>query len=399
MNICFVSQEYPEETGWGGIGTYTREMAHGLAKIGHTVCVISRALKKRQVYREADGVTIYRILPRFNISRIPMLWRSNRVWEGYHLAIALQLQKTIREQYINIVEAPALHGETTFFQFLRRKIPVVVRIHSCMPKAMELNNVPWHLPLWKSHWCERQAVSLAHGLTAPSQAIVRDNLPHLPMRCRVHVIGNPIDTDMFHPPAANQGRANDKNILFVGRIDQRKGVHILGQAIPSVWNHNPEVLFTFVGKDGRSPDGESMIKWISMRVPADKRNQLNFIDHLPRQDVISLYQKALLVILPSVWEPFGYICTEAMACGKPLVATRSGGPEEIIVDGRTGFLIPPNDPFSLAEKIIESLSDETRLRSIGREARESILKQYRTDVIVKKMVDYYRSVIERSKSE
>lgn len=397
MNICFVSQEYPDETGWGGIGTYTYEMAHGLARLGHKVVVLSRAVRQASVYQEADGVTVYRILPYFNLGKMPLLWRLNRLWEGYHLAVAIGLRRIIREHRIDLVEVPALHGETLFFQYWQPEFPVVVRIHSCMPRNLALNNIPKRLPLRKSHWCERQAVALTHHLTAPSQAIVRDNLPHLRIANleQVKVIANPIDTNLFCP-AENGGQDSDAPVLFVGRLEQLKGAHILGQAIPLVLQQMPNTKFSFVGRDGQAPGGGPMSDWILKQVPANKHTQVSFIKHIPRQDVVKLYQQARVVAFPSFWEAFGYIATEALACGKPVIATRSGGPEEIIDQEQTGFLVPRNDPAALAAEIIRVLSDVSLRRRVGAAAREKAVSVFNTPVISRQMADYYQAVIETS---
>src|SRR5262245_23267346 len=147
LAICFVSQEYPEETGWGGIGTYTYELAHSLARMGQRVCVVSRTRGSERIEQEADGVEVHRILPRLALGGVPGLWRLNRIWEGYQLAVALRLHLLLRERAIDIIEAPALHGETALFQRLWPRVPVVVRIHSSMQQVMRLNGVPDRLPL------------------------------------------------------------------------------------------------------------------------------------------------------------------------------------------------------------------------------------------------------------
>src|SRR2546425_10461353 len=103
LNICFVSQEYPAETGWGGIGTYTYEMARGLARAGHQVIVVSRALDHPQHYFEDDGVEVYRIVPSLNLDSSPVLWRLNKWWEGYRLAVAIKLKQILRQERIDII--------------------------------------------------------------------------------------------------------------------------------------------------------------------------------------------------------------------------------------------------------------------------------------------------------
>lgn len=393
LSICYVSQEYPEETGWGGIGAYTYEMAHGLARAGHQVTVLARALSREQCYEEADGVTVYRVLPRLSLGRVPLLWRFNRLWEGYHLAVGLRLRQLVRDWRVDLIEAPALHGEPILYQWLPQHVPVVIRIHSCQPKELALNNIPNRLPLRKSWWLQRQSVTRAHGLSAPSRAIVKDNLNYLPFKnCdSVKVVPNPIDAHRFRP-ASDMQTSHRLEVLYVGRLQLRKGVHVLGQAIPLVWQDLPEAHFTFVGRDGLGPEGGSMREWIMARVPQD-HNRVTFIPAVPRANIADFYQRASVVVFPSLWEPFGYVCTEGMACGKPVISTRSGGPEEIVEDGKTGFLVPPGDVQTLADKIVQ-VGAEPALRSeVGRAARQVILHKYDTPVVVGQMTAYYQSLL------
>lgn len=398
LSICFVSQEYPEETGWGGIGTYTWEIAHGLARMGHRIIVVSRALHKEQLYLESDNVLVYRILPHLSLDAFPVIWRFNRIWEGYHLAIALKLNKLINQHPIDIIEVPAIHGETILFQYSHPSFPVVVRIHSCMPKAMKLSGSRSRAALRVSLWCERRAVAMAHGLTAPSHSIVRDNFPYLPIKRDVplQIIPNPVDTNLF-APAACKFACDKVKLLYVGRIEQRKGAHILAKAIPLILLQHPETQFIFAGRDGQSPDGGSMKNWILDTLPPFVRPNIVFLDHLPRQEIISLYQEATIVTSLSVNESFGYVCVEAMASEKLLISTRSGGPEEIVEDGRTGFLVPVNDSVALANKVVEALNDRPRIRAMGGEGRQKVLNEYSTEVVAMRTTEFYNSVLRKAR--
>src|SRR6266851_4763192 len=142
MQICFVSQEYPEETGWGGIGTYTFEMAHALARTGHKAIVVSRALSHPQHYFEDDGVEVYRILPSLDLASTPVLWRLNRWWEGYRLAVAIKLKQILRERKIDLIESPELHAEPLLHSLSHSKPPLVVRLHS--GSSVVMNFEPGH---------------------------------------------------------------------------------------------------------------------------------------------------------------------------------------------------------------------------------------------------------------
>ena len=122
-------------------------------------------------------------------------------------------------------------------------------------------------------------------------------------------------------------------------------------------------------------------------------NKVDFLDHLQRSNLVSLYQESDLVVFPSLRESFGYICVEAMACGKAVIATYCGGPEEIIDDGKTGFLVSPGNTMELAEKICLVLRDSFVRQTVGAAAREKILNRYESSVVAKQIETLYLSVI------
>ena len=137
-----------------------------------------------------------------------------------------------------------------------------------------------------------------------------------------------------------------------------------------------------------------MRAWIQARVPAQHTAQVRFIDHLCRAELAGFYQQATLVVFPSFWESFGYICTEAMSYARPVIATRSGGPQEILEHGRNGFLIPLGDVQALARQVNALLGDQALCRTIGAAARERAL-DFDGQVIARRMLDLYAATIAR----
>lgn len=407
LSICFVSQEYPNETGWGGIGTYTHEMAHALARQGHRVCVVTRALQKGRIYIEDDGVVVHRVAPRLSFNQLPMLWRLNRLWEGYHLAVAQRLYKLARNGKIDIVEGAALHGETALFQYREPRFPVVVRLHSCVPLVRRLNGAPTRLSTRKSDWLERRAIAMTHAITAPSHVVVRENMPFLPLKNkRVEVIPNSIDSDVFSPSGEHRtlGRedadlpaaATGPSVLFVGRLQPLKGAELLSRAMPLVWQRHSDAQVLFVGQDDAGPHGISTKAWILSHLAEERLGQVKFLGRVQREQLVALYRAAAVVVAPSYFESFGYTCLEGMSCGKTVIATCCGGPQEIIKDGKTGFLIPVGDPVRLAERITEALSDEVLREAVGRAARARVLACYDSRIVAVQTADFYRSVVGRS---
>ena len=104
LHVCYISQEFPPETGWGGVGAYTYEMAHALAVARNQVTVITQALNAESVATEG-GVEVHRISPRPIWDNVPFFWRLNRVWPGFAWSAMLRMREINRRHPIDIIEA------------------------------------------------------------------------------------------------------------------------------------------------------------------------------------------------------------------------------------------------------------------------------------------------------
>jgi glycogen(starch) synthase len=387
LSICFVSQEYPEETGWGGIGTYTYEMAHGLARAGHKVIVVSRALDSPQHYFEDDGVEVHRILPSLNLDSAPALWRLNRWWEGYRLAVAMKLRQILRDQPVDIIESPELHAEPLLHSIAGSGPPLVVRLHSGSKVLMNFetnHSKQANLNRRAESWLIKKA---AH-VTSPSQAL-RDSVNGERGSRPLSVIPNPVDVDRFKPNSNSKPSDSAPNILCVGRPRFLKGIHVLSQAIPKVWQEIPEALFTFVpapmGKGGGSPR-EAYREFLGSLIE-DPR--IRIVDPVSRAQLPDVYRSATVCVVPSLWEGFGYVAAEAMACGVAVIASRAGGLAEIVEDGKSGILVEPGNAEELAGAIVSLIGNAERRSTIATAARKRIVDNFSRPVIAGQMADLY----------
>src|SRR5205814_4214272 len=140
----------------------------------HRAIVVSRALDQPQHYFEEDGVEVYRILPLASLDSAPVLWRLNRWWEGYRLAVAIKLKQILREQQIDVVESPELHAEPLIFSTLNSRPPLVVRLHS---GSRVVSNFESNLskPSKLTLRAESRLLRTAAYDTSPSQAL-RDSV-------------------------------------------------------------------------------------------------------------------------------------------------------------------------------------------------------------------------------
>lgn len=393
MKIGLISREYPEETGWGGIGAYTYELAHGLARLGHQVTVFSMAIRQERRYQEADGVTVWRLGGHYDLSKVPLVWRLNRLWHPHYLAVAKAVRSIEREGGLDIIESPSLLGQSALYQLSRGRTPVITRLHACAPIEIELNQRKWYPSLRIGHWLEKIAVRRSTAVTAPAAFITAENRPYLRLPKQVPVIPNPVDARLFKPLAS---ASEDLGVLFVGRLDPRKGVQTLVRAMKIVWRSQPDLPLTLVGRDSTPAGLGSMRAWIEKELQELDKPKIQFIDWVPRAEMPALYNQAMLVAFPSLWEPFGYVCVEAMACQKPLLATRSGGPEEIVEHGKTGWLVPVDDPPALAAGILKMFKDPDLRAALAVRSRQAVLERFDTQVVVERMVAFYQDILASS---
>jgi glycogen synthase len=228
---------------------------------------------------------------------------------------------------------------------------------------------------------------------------------------RVRVIHNGIDPDEYLPrraPATLSRLGVDPDtpfVLFVGRITRQKGILHLVRAIRHIDAGVPVVLCA------GAPDTPEIAAEMT-RLVNDVRfdghaNVLWIPEMLPREDLIALYSHAAVFVCPSVYEPFGIINLEAMACETPVVAAAVGGIPEIVVHGETGLLVrfdaeskdfpEPRDPEgysrALASAVNELLRDPERRLTMGKAARRRVLEHFSWKHIAELTLDFYRHLL------
>lgn len=266
-------------------------------------------------------------------------------------------------------------------------------------------------------WIERTAYQNADGVIAVSRAM-KDDVQKLygVAPGRVRVIHNGIDPDEFRPrqSAATLRRLGvDPDIpivLFVGRITRQKGILHLVRAIRYLQRGVQVVLCA--GAPDTPAIADEMTHLVSEAKLAAAADVIWIREMLPKEDLIALYTHAEVFVCPSVYEPFGIINLEAMACETPVVAAAVGGIPEIVVPGETGLLVPfepeggdsaePRDPegFSraLATAVNELMADPKRRQAMGTAARARVVGHFSWRHIAELTLDFYRGLIREKTS-
>jgi glycogen(starch) synthase len=366
-------------------------MAHALVEAGHRVTVISRAINGESFDREG-GVEVHRISPRPTWDNIPIFWRLNRIWPGFAWAAMRRLRSIHRQQPVDLVEAAEVRADGFFVSFMPGRPKLVTRLHTAQIFVDRLNRVqPRQTRRW-DYWFEKKSILRADLLTAPSQAVVDLTRTWVTLRDEgTFVVPNPVDKRKFRPPTLER-----KNVVvYAGRLERRKGVDTIVQALPGVFKRFPSAEFLFVGSDGTDHDGKKWSDKLRDAVGPLQREHLRF-EQKSRDALIETYQEAAVCILPSVWENFPYALLEAMACGTPVVATHCGGFPELIEDGVSGFLVSVDDSEALASRISELLAQPQLRNDIGRNARKRVEKLFSVGQVLPTMVAAYEHAISRN---
>jgi len=294
-------------------------------------------------------------------------------------------------------------------------VPFVLTTHSLEPlrawKAEQLGS-----GYAMSSWMERTAILDADAIIAVSAGTRADILRAYPdvEPNRVHVIYNGIDLDEYQQTTDTQALTDygvDSNrpyVLFVGRITRQKGVTHLVDAIRYLPSDTQVVLCA------GAPDTPEIATELREKVQTARRDHPHIVwieKMVTRRETIQLYSHARLFCCPSVYEPFGIINLEAMACRAPVVASSTGGIKEVVVDGETGYLVPfdqdpvtsfPRNPGKfakdLAARVCQLLADPALCKRFGDAGRRRVEEIFSWTAIAQQTIELYRQLIEQRKA-
>lgn len=363
-------------------------MTHALADAGHQVTVISRALNGES-FTDDRGVKVHRVSPAPEWDGFPILWRLNRIWPGFAWAAMLKVRRIHRRHPIDIVEAAEGRADGFFVSYLPSRPKLVTRLHTARIFVDRLNTIQTERTDRWEYWLEKKTILRANLLTAPSQAVVDLTRTWVPFPdLETFVVPNPVDEKKFRPSASERKSL----VVYAGRLERRKGVNTIAQALPTVFKRFPSAEFLFAGSDGADCDGKKWSDKLLDAVGPMQRERLRF-EQKSRDALIQAYQEAAVCILPSVWENFPYALLEAMACGTPVIATQCGGFPELIENGVSGFLVPVDDSEALAWRIAALLAEPQLRDDIGRNARKRVEERFSVTRVLPAMVAAYEHAV------
>lgn len=400
MRVGLMTREYPPAV-YGGAGVHVEYLSRELAK---RIMVEVHCWGEQQ--SESGSLSVRGEEPARQITD-----GTTEKFKTALDALALNLQQMKELGAIDVVHTHTWYASMA--GFLAKKlygVPFVLTTHSLEPlrawKAEQLGS-----GYAMSSWMERTAILDADAVIAVSQGTKADILKAYPevQEAKIHVIYNGIDLKQYQKTESQTALetygvdAGRPYILFVGRITRQKGVTHLVDAIPLLPRgtqvvlcagapDTPEIAAEMRTKveDARAAGGD--IVWIEKMVT--------------KEEAIELYSHCRVFCCPSVYEPFGIINLEAMACRAPVVASATGGILEVVVEGKTGYLVPfAPDPVTgfpvdaaafakdLAVRLTELMADPALCRQFGEAGRARVEALFSWEAIADQTVQLYEKLI------
>ena len=402
LQLCFFAIDYPPH-GMGGISKWTKELAEGIANLGHEVTVITNSVNNFHVVDFENNTWVHRVPIRHHSNRDDLLIEElpNSIKDVCY-SFYDELVRVDKIRGISVVSSPIwdVPGAAVL---VSRKFPIVVSLHTTYKLALPFKP-DWHknTEYLENHVnkiidYEERFINDANKILANSNAIIRDIKKNY---ANVNISENNIFTVPHGiAPRRNRKKYPDDSlirILFVGRCEARKGIDILLDVIPTLCENYRNIEFHIVGdSDIDFSGGGPIIKhFLSTNLNANWLPR--FIVHgiLSDEQLDSLYECADIFVAPSRYESFGLIYIEAMRYGIPCIGCNIGGVPEVINNGVDGILLDECTHFEL-KLALESLIDDSELRNnLGAEALKSVSNKFSISLMVENCIHAYRSAIE-----
>ncbi|MET0645964.1 MAG: glycosyltransferase family 4 protein [Pyrinomonadaceae bacterium] len=395
LRIAFATCEYvTEKYFYGGLAHYTHRVAKALAGLGHDVHVVTLSEIDDAEF-EHEGVKIHRVRGGRLLARFNGLTRHRLGVTARFLGLSFKVHRELRR----------LHAREPFqlFQFptyslcglvsmLRRfGVPHVLRASSYQPTLNEVGRIKPSLDSRAVELLEALQFRLSPHVYAPSHTLQKVLAERAGLD-RARVIRSPfyVETGELDDSAYERFLRGKKYLLFFGHFQLHKGFHTLADALPRFLERFPDAHAALVGRDTQTPLAPSMADYARARCGATA-DRLVFVDSLPHAQLYPVIAGARVVVMPSLVDNFPNACLEAMGLGRPVVGTAGTSLDELLTEGETGFLVPPDDAGALAEALARAWS-HPGLERMGEAARLKV-SEFAPERTIPALLEYYGEVL------
>ncbi len=403
MRILLLSHQYPPETGWGGIGSYTVTMSAALAGRGHEVHVLSCWDGQEPVDRREGQVFVHRrrnvhVRGLWRILEAPVVRRAVQAARVPHERVGADPLWRVKTAYtcyreyhrlgldFDVVEAPDWMAEGLLLGE-RHTVPLVVDLKGNLLTYTRFGGqeLTWHGRI--SDLLERRSVAAATVVTSPSHMTTEV------LRAAgwtnvggARIIRRPVEVSRW--TVSDEASASPV-ILQIGRLETIKAPDVLLEAAARLAPTLPDLEVVLIGSTHGWIGGEPAGAWVERRA-ARLGVRCRIIDHTPWTELPAWYRRARVVALPSRFDNFPNVGLEAMASGRPVVCSSRTGLAEVADDSDGSVIVvPPDDPEALAAGLEPFLRHPEMAAAAGIRARAVIERAFTPDVIAAQREQVY----------
>ncbi len=413
MNIVHFSWEFPPVL-WGGLGTFVSEITKKQVQLGHTVTVFGlnkdNQLKNEELW---NGVKVFRTntiemnsVFKILVNNDVLSWGERFQYFSdvlnYGIASAYRCVQEVRKKSLSSIDVLEGHDWLSILGTFAVKedlsIPLIFHLHST-EQGRSLGDGSDTIKR-----IEFEGGQKADGIITVSNAmkeeLVRLGFPEHKIRVCWNAVDadkynmNRFSSDQIHDLRAKYGIADDETMLFfIGRLVTVKGPDKLLRAVPSIFKEFPNCKLVILGKGDMEQYLRNLVS--HFHIADNVRIVPEFVDEERR---ILHYAASDVVVLPSLYEPFGIVCTEAMSMGKPVVvgaAGTNGMREQVIPEGKNicGYHVDPKRPDDIAWGIRQILTRGDKGKQLGMNGRKRVLEEFTWDKITQKTLAIYEDFV------
>ena len=382
MKICLVSDQFSKFS--SGLGTYAYQLSQSLAGAGHGITLIT-----------FDSKPFDQPFEVIRLNQLPF-HQNHATWYFKSAAFAKAVHRKNKEKHFDLIHF--LDARESYF-FLKKKVSTSVvgtmndDYFASSPR--DLSFYKTHYYDWFKRWAYYQWVyslekkclpRLAHLITCSNS--VKNSM------ARHYQISDLRMTAVYYGVSAVSGAAlnvqskqETHSIVFIGSNPQRKGLKLLLEALIKVVPHFPDLALYVVGENAAYSYFKNVVAMIPLL-----RARVNFLGYQSNKEVRQLLQQSSLYVMPSIMEGFAISFLEAMLSGTPVIGGRAGSTQELIEDGKNGFLVDYRDSNQLADKIIQLFNDCSLYEQFQREGLKTA-SQFTPERMASATLAVYRKMV------
>lgn len=389
MVVLFVAPFF-EEKGQkprGGFNMYLRRITGALKELGHMPLILSFGTRNTHYYIE-NGVEVFFVHCPYTPLCVPTL---ERVYNGFYRNIVInqKITELIKSKNVDIIQFASIWGIASCYY---GKTPAVMRLSTYTKVFRDYKQDKAEVDF--EAFRERLAARRCNAVFAPSNVIA--NTFSQAIHKKVSVIESPFwnDCTIYDDSIYNEKLRGKKYFLYFGRLAAEKGIYVIAECLEKFLQDHPDYYFVCCGIGVNSNSENPAV--VLRKAAGQYKNRYIYMKPLPHDTLYPIVSHAEFVIFPSLIDNFSNACIEAMYFGRVVIGTDGTSFEQLIEDGKSGYLCQPNNVNSLLQKMNEAagLSDREK-DNMGQYAKKRIAKlapQY----VVKKLLRYYQYVIDHT---